>query len=86
MNLYENHQFVVRFPPIEYEEEQMLFGHEFSIDRTQNRALSETDVLNLLLAARPNFLGPYTEVARKILAEIGTEPEKSAPKSGPSST
>lgn len=57
VNLYENHQFVVRFPRIEYEETETLFGHEFSTDRSQNRPLGETELLQLLLTERPNFLG-----------------------------
>jgi len=70
VTLYGQDQFLITFPPIAYEEQEQAFGHQFSTDRTTNRALSQTDVYHLLLEARPNFLGPNTKKALDMLSKL----------------
>lgn len=70
VTLYALHQYVITFPTIEYEEKEPLFGHYFSVDRTNNRALTETEIVTLLLQARPNLLGPNTKGALAFLQSL----------------
>jgi hypothetical protein len=73
VTLYGNHQFLVQFPHIEYDEQEFMFGHEFTVDRTSNRALEKIDVFRLLLQARPNLLGANTKKALDVLSGLGPE-------------
>ena len=70
VTLYALHQYVVTFPTIEYEQQEQLFGHYFSVDRTNNRALTETEIMTMLLQARPNLLGPHTKGALAFLQSL----------------
>jgi hypothetical protein len=64
------HHYIVTFPRIECEEKEPVFGHYFSVDRTTNRTLTETEIMTLLLQARPHLLGSNTKGVLALLQSL----------------
>jgi hypothetical protein len=73
VTLYGSHLFLVRFPPLYYEEPEVLFGHRFSIDRTGNNPIHIIDIIERLLQKYPDRLGLTPEQAAKAVESFRRE-------------
>lgn len=72
VTLYGSHIFLVRFPLIDYDEPEGLFGHQFSIDRTGNVSVETRDIVRRLLEKHPSHFGLTSEQAAEIIAQLRT--------------
>jgi hypothetical protein len=70
VTLYGSHLFLVRFPPLYYDEPEELFGHRFSIDRTGNNPIELIDIIERMLQKYPAQLGLTSEQAAKAVESL----------------
>jgi HNH endonuclease len=67
VTLYGSHVFLVRFPALGYDEQEELFGHRFSIDRSGNDPLDLNKIVERILQKYSDRLGLTPEQAAKML-------------------